>query len=170
MSSREAPLPPVIIRPATPADADAIDQIEHASFVHAGERFNLRRIRYLLATHRAIVRVAQIDGRVIGWVVGMIGGKQDRWGRIYALAVHPDGRGRKLGARLLKEMIAILNSRCARTIFLEVRADNHSAIKLYERAGFIPGQTLPNYYGHGINGLRMDLGAAGRGLIQSEPP
>ena len=35
-----------------PADADAIDRIEQASFVHAGERFNLRRIRYLLTTHR----------------------------------------------------------------------------------------------------------------------
>lgn len=162
MSSHEAHLPPVIVRPATPADADTIDHIEQASFVHAGERFNLRRIRYLLATRRAVVMVAEIDGRVVGWVVGMIGGKQDRWGRIYALAVHPDGRGRKLGARLLKEMIAILHSRGAGRIFLEVRADNHSAIKVYERAGFVSGQALPDYYGHGISGLRMDLGASKR--------
>jgi ribosomal protein S18 acetylase RimI-like enzyme len=163
MSSHEAPLPPVIVRPATPADAEAIDRIEQASFAYAGERFNLRRIRYLLGTHRTTVMVAEIDGRVVGWVAGMVGGKHERrWGRIYALAVHPDGRGRKLGARLLKEMIAILRSRSAGRIFLEVRADNHSAIKLYERAGFVPGQTLPNYYGNGINGLRMDLGASAR--------
>lgn len=157
MSSHEAHLAPVIIRPATPADAEAIDRIEHASFVHAGERFNSRRVRYLLGTHRAIVRVAEIDGQVVGWVVGMIGGKPERWGRIYALAVHPDVRGRKLGARLLKDMIGLLQSHHAGRIFLEVRADNNAAIKLYERAGFVPCQTLPNYYGHSLPALRMDL-------------
>lgn len=156
MSPGPSHLPPVIIRPATLADAEAIDQIEQASFVHAGERFALRRIRYLLGTHRTIVRVAEIEGRMVGWVAGMLGGKQ-RWGRIYGLAVHPDARGRKLGARLLKEMIAILRSHQAGRIFLEVRAGNHSAIKLYERAGFVPCETLPNYYGQGISGMRMDL-------------
>lgn len=162
MSSHEAHLPPVILRPATPADADAIDRIEQASFVHAGERFGRRRVGYLLGTHRAMVMVAEIEGRVVGWIVGMIGGKQERWGRIYALAVDPDARGRKLGARLLKEMIAALRIHRAGRIFLEVRADNHPAIKLYERAGFVRCQTLANYYGPGLPALRMDLDATTR--------
>lgn len=159
MSSHETHLPPVHIRPATPADAQAIDRIEQASFVHAGERFNLRRIHYLLGTHRAIVRIAEIDGQIVGWVVGMIGGKHERWGRIYALAVHPDVRGRKLGARLLKNMIDLLRSHQAGRIFLEVRADNHSAIHLYQRAGFVAAHTLPNYYGPAVPGVRMVLNA-----------
>lgn len=161
MSSHGPHLPPAMVRPAALSDAPAIDRIEQASFVHSGERFAPKRIGYLLATPRAIVRVAEVEGRVIGWVAGLLASHRPQiWGRIYALAVHPDGRGRKLGSRLLKEMLADLRRRGAGRIFLEVRTDNHSAIKLYERAGFARCKTLPNYYGKGIDAIRMSFDPA----------
>lgn len=156
MNAHGAHLPPVVLRPAEPSDAGGIERIEQASFVHAGERFNLRRIRYLLGTPRAIVRVAEIDGHVVGWVAGILSpGRPQKWGRIYALAVHPDARGRKLGPRLLREMVSELSNGGARQVFLEVRSDNLPAIKLYERAGFARCKELPNYYGSGIDAIRM---------------
>ena len=63
--------------------------------------------------------------------------------------------------RLLKEMIAIFHSRAPAESSLRC-ADNHSAIKVYERAGFASGQALPNYYGHGISGIRMNLAISER--------
>jgi ribosomal-protein-alanine N-acetyltransferase len=158
MTPHAHPHPPVIIRPALLADAPAIEQIEHASFIHAGERFGARRIRYLLTTPRAIVSVAEIDGRVVGWVVGLVAGtRREPWGRIYALAVHPEGRGRKIGPRLLDEMIATLRQQKAGRIYLEARTDNSPAIKLYERAGFVFCKALPHYYGPGVQASRMSL-------------
>jgi ribosomal-protein-alanine acetyltransferase len=160
MTPPNSHLSPAIVRPAAPSDAQAIEQIEQASFIHAGERFGPRRIHYLLGTHRAIVTAAEAEGRVVGWAVGLVTPRRaNPWGRIYALAVHPDGRGRKLGARLLKEMIAALRGRGAKRIFLEVRTDNHAAIKMYERAGFVPCKTLANYYAAGVDAIRMSLDA-----------
>jgi ribosomal protein S18 acetylase RimI-like enzyme len=161
MSSPGSQLPPISLRPARLSDLDDIVQIEHLSFVHAGERFLPRRIRYLLGSPRATVTVAEIESRVLGWAAGLMGpDRPNRWGRIYAVAVHPDSRGRKLGHRLLQAMVSDLRKRGAGRIFLEVRDDNHPAIKLYERSGFLPYKTLPNYYGHGIDAIRMALDAA----------
>jgi ribosomal protein S18 acetylase RimI-like enzyme len=161
MSSPGSHLPPIDLRPARLSDLDEIFQIEHLSFVHAGERFLPRRIRYLLGSPRAIVTVAEMEARVLGWAAGLMGpNRANRWGRVYAVAVHPESRGRKLGHRLLHAMVSDLRKRGAGRIFLEVRQDNHPAIKLYERSGFLPCKTLPNYYGHGIGAIRMSLDAA----------
>ena len=160
MSSHSSHLPPIKLRPARLADLDEIVQIEQASFVHAGERFAPRRIRHLLGSPRATVTVAEMETRILGWAAGLIGpSRPGRWGRIYAIAVHPDSRARKLGHRLLHAMVSELRKRGAGRIFLEVRQDNHRAIKLYQRSGFIAGKTLPNYYARGIDAIRMSLDA-----------
>lgn len=148
----------MVLRPAVPDDANAIAHVEHVSFVHAGERFGLRRIHYLIGSRRALVTVAVVDGRTLGWVAGLVGPARDeRWGRIYAVAVDPESRGRKLGHRLLSQMITALRERGAGRIFLEVRNDNHVAIKLYQRMGFVPCKTLPNYYAREVPAIRMSL-------------
>ena len=73
------------------------------------------------------------------------------------MTVDPAARGKKIGPQLLGEMIRLLRERSAARIFLEVRPDNHSAVRLYEKAGFIPFRLLENYYGHGHPALRMLL-------------
>jgi ribosomal-protein-alanine N-acetyltransferase len=160
MSSHGSPLPPIELRPARLSDLDEIVQIEQASFVHAGERFVPRRIRYLLGSPRATVTVAEMETRVLGWAAGLIGpDRTGRWGRIYAVAVDPASRGHKLGHRLLHAMVSDLRKRGAGRIFLEVRQDNHPAIKLYQRSGFVACKTLPNYYARGVDAIRMSLDA-----------
>ena len=39
---------------------------------------------------------------------------------------------------------------------LEVARHNHAAIALYRAAGFVPIETLREYYGPGEDGLRME--------------
>jgi ribosomal-protein-alanine N-acetyltransferase len=150
-----------MIRLAEPRDSAALVEIENVCFVHAGERFHLRQIRGLIANPRAVVLVAHdAGGPILGWAAGLLrkSASGRLAGRAYALAVHPDARGRKLGGRLLSQVIAVLRARGAGpAITLEVRSDNDPAIGLYRKLGFIVQADLPHYYGHGVHGLRMVL-------------
>jgi ribosomal protein S18 acetylase RimI-like enzyme len=153
----ESPQTPLVhIRLAVPDDVPAIVVIEHLSFVHAGERFGRRRIKYLIHNPRAVVLVAEQDEKVLAWTAGFawMRGKEP-WGRVYALAVDPVARGRRLGEQLLNQMIRTLRAQGARPIFLEVNPDNHIAVRLYERNGFAACRALPNYYGPDRPAARM---------------
>ncbi len=79
---------------------------------------------------------------------------KEPWGRVYALAISPEARGRRLGPRMLEQLIDALRGRGAGRIFLEVRPDN-PAVKLYEKFGFAACKTLPDYYGKGHPAQRM---------------
>jgi ribosomal-protein-alanine N-acetyltransferase len=161
--SQKPPLSTVVMRDAIIDDVAAIDEIERLSFVHAGERFGDRRVRYLIGSPRAIVTVAEVEGRVLGWAAAFawLRGREP-WGRIYALAVHPDARGRKLGPVLMHQMMDALRGRGAGRIFLEVRPDNHAAVRLYERLGFVKCRFLDHYYGPGKPAQRMAVSIGGR--------
>lgn len=155
-----APAPPqeVLMRRATVADRRALMALENACFANAAESFNKRQIRYLITSPTAIVTVAELDGSVIGWSVGLLRQhKGKRSGRIYAVAVSPDHQGRGLGRRLLENSITLLRQHGAGRIYLEVRHDNHNAIALYQKVGFANHRFLPAYYGTDVHGVRMKL-------------
>jgi ribosomal-protein-alanine N-acetyltransferase len=146
----------VVLRPAVEADVPAIFAVEEASFSHPGERFGLRRVRHLTVSPRPAVIVAAAPAGLLGWAAGFawLRGKLP-WGRVYAIAVDPKSRGQRLGQRLMEAMLAELERRGAAQIFLEVRADNHPAVRLYQKLGFDECRKLPGYYGHGVDGIRM---------------
>jgi len=158
MSTSDQQPSDLILRKASIADLPGITEVEHLSFVHAGERFSEKRVQYLIVNPRAMVTVAVEDARVLGWSAGLVWLRgREPWGRIYALAVHPQSRGMHLGPRLLNDMIQSLRGRGAGRIFLEVRTDNHSAIRLYEKAGFTTCRLLHHYYGPNLNAQRMAM-------------
>jgi ribosomal-protein-alanine N-acetyltransferase len=151
----------IILRKATVTDLPGITEVEQLSFVHAGERFTQKRIGYLIVNPRSIVTVAVAGDRILGWAAGLVWLRgREPWGRIYALAVHPDARGKRLGPWLLDDMIQALRSRGAGIIFLEVRVDNQAAIRLYQAVGFEFCRLLHNYYGPDLPAQRMALPAA----------
>ena len=158
LSERQMTRWPIQLRPAQPRDLPDILEIEEASFVHAGERFERGRIAFLLKNPRLRVWVADDSSRVVGWTAGFSWqrGRQP-WGRVYALAVHPLARGQRVGQQLLARMVDILHQEGGRRIFLEVAVDNSPAIKLYERFGFVACRQLENYYGPGRAAQRMEL-------------
>jgi ribosomal-protein-alanine N-acetyltransferase len=159
----------VLLRPAILSDLPGITEVEHLSFVHAGERFTQERVHYLIINPRSIATVAVAEDRVLGWAAGLVWLRgREPWGRIYALVVHPRSRGQRLGPQLLDDMIQSLRTRGAGRIFLEVRTDNHAAIRLYESVGFASCRVLHNYYGPNLPAQRMELPALsireGKGL------
>lgn len=60
----------------------------------------------------------------------------NEWGGVYCLAVRPDARGRGLGGAVLAGLLAAGRERGITRTWLQVRADNTSARRLYERAGY----------------------------------
>lgn len=65
---------------------------------------------------------------------------------IVNLAVRPDRRGLGLGRLLLSSLLEEVAATGVQTVFLEVRAGNEEALKLYRGAGFRETQRRPDFY------------------------
>lgn len=148
----------ILMRLAEVADLPALVELEGLCFRTPEEMFNRRQLRGLILNPRAVVTVAELNGRVVGWSVGLV--RKHRFtqsGRLYALAVHPGCQGRGIGARLASRMMEKLADKGIINLYLEVRADNTSALRLYKQLGFADHQHLPNYYAPRQNAIRMKL-------------
>ncbi|MGQ3685252.1 MAG: GNAT family N-acetyltransferase [Candidatus Loosdrechtia sp.] len=151
-------VPAICLRPATVRDIRAILELEKLGFARVEERFNRRQIENLLAKPSAIVIVAEGNNRVLGWAAGLIRRYLKSYtGRVYAVAVHPDARGKGVGQGLVRYILHLLAEFGARRIFLEVNIKNNEAINLYHKLGFVYQRNLVDYYGTGHHGLRMVL-------------
>jgi ribosomal-protein-alanine N-acetyltransferase len=77
------------------------------------------------------------------------------------VAVHPAWRGYGVGRRLVEAVLAEGRTTQARSVFLEVRAGNAPARRLYARLGFTELGIRRGYYGVGQDAIVMErrLGA-----------
>lgn len=66
---------------------------------------------------------------------------------IFQIAVLPHMQKKNIASNMLNDIFD-------KDIVLEVRVDNISAIKLYEKNGFVAYQSLPGYY-DGVDGVKM---------------
>lgn len=96
--------------------------------------------------------VAEQDGAVVGYAgTSTIEPDSD----LQTLAVHPSAQGSGIGAKLLQAMLERARERGATSMILEVRADNSSARRIYERAGFETIAARHRYYADGSDALIM---------------
>lgn len=144
------------IRPAREDDVPAILELETMCFTRAEERFHRRQIHNLVINPRAIAFVAEDEGGVLGWAAGLSRRHPgSNSGRLYAVAVHPQARGRHIGQTLVEHILYSLTRCGARRIFLEVNRNNTLAIRLYHKLGFVEQKCLVDYYGSGYHAIRM---------------
>lgn len=94
---------------------------------------------------------AQTGPRVIGFIIGEHH-PQEGCAWIATLGVLPEFQRRGIGARLLAETEARLNTE---VIKLTVRESNAGAIALYQQFGYRLSHPLRNYYTGGETGLVM---------------
>ncbi len=91
----------------------------------------------------SLSRVARKDGKVIGYIcVNRIIDE----GHVLNLAVHPDYRKLGIATALVKDMIGLLRQDECRFLFLEVRASNEEAKRVYEKLNFTFLGVRKNYY------------------------
>lgn len=157
----------IVVREATMADLLAVFRIEKASF---SQPWPFTAFEHYLDGPGFLVAVdasgpADAEQPVVGYVVAdLIPNHGRALGHVKDIAVHPERRGRGIGATLLERAINVLAVNDARTVKLEVRESNHPAISLYKRYGFEYLRTIPRYYDDGENAYVMVLD-----LRSSEP-
>ena len=96
--------------------------------------------------------VAEKDNAIVGYLCGWLVADE---GEILRVAVHPASRRCGVGKVLLDKVIGIAGQRGVRTLHLEVRASNHSAIALYTFLGFLEVGRRGRYYENGEDALVM---------------
>ncbi len=91
----------------------------------------------------SLTRVAELDGKIIGYIcVRQIADEC----HLLNLTVHPDFRRRGIATLLFTDILKDLKESGGRFLYLEVRASNHDARRLYEKFGFKMVGIRKNYY------------------------
>ena len=130
----------IIIRPMTKDDVDAVYIVEENCFV---DPWSKESIRKELKNNLARYLVAQLDNKIVGYVgVWFVVDE----GHITNVAVHSDYRGKKIGDKLVKEMVELCKENNIIAMTLEVRASNIVAQNLYRKYGFKMGGIRKEYY------------------------
>jgi ribosomal-protein-alanine N-acetyltransferase len=140
----------VKLRPATPGDAPLLAELEAA--VLGADAWSESAVRPELAgdsADRAAV-VAEQEGRVVGYAVLVVTGESADVRRI---AVAPAAQRAGVGTALLSALLAAAADLGCREVFLEVRADNAAAGRLYDRLGFTELYRRRAYYAGGADAL-----------------
>lgn len=120
------------LRRATTHDDSAVMEVDHLAFPPFWQ-LELGGLRdAIAATPRTRYRVGGQD-RVIGYAVT---GRAGRRGYVQRLAVHPDHRGRGLGAALVIDGLRWLRRWQVDQAVVNTQLDNGGALALYERLGF----------------------------------
>jgi [ribosomal protein S18]-alanine N-acetyltransferase len=142
-----------VLRPARPADLDALAALETASF--AGDRLTRRRLRSLIAAPSARLIVAERAGAAVAYVLVLLR-RGSAVARLYSIAVAAGEAGHGVGSRLVAAAAEAARAAGASAMRLEVRADNARAIALYEACGFRPIGERPGYYEDDMTALRYE--------------
>lgn len=137
------------IRPATPADLDALVAVDASCF--GTKAWSEALVAQELAAGSRFVVVAEGDA-VLGYASLM---EVIDVADVQRVAVLPGARRRGVGAALLDMLLMRARlSGCAR-VLLEVGADNTAALGLYRSFGFEVVDRRDGYYGPGIDALVM---------------
>ncbi|MBB3104151.1 ribosomal protein S18-alanine N-acetyltransferase [Azomonas macrocytogenes] len=115
-------------RPMIEADLDAVLKIEYAAFSHPWTRGI-----FLDGLNNYECWLMFEGSQQVGHgVIQVIAGEA----HLLNITVKPQNQGRGLGLHLLEHLMVRAKARQATECFLEVRAGNTSAYRLYERYGF----------------------------------
>lgn len=128
----------VSFRRMTEADLDAVLKIEYAAFSHPWTRGIFADGLKSYDCWLMFEGSQQVGHGVIQIILDEA--------HLLNITVKPESQGRGLGLRLLEHLMTRANELGARECFLEVRASNQPAYRLYERYGFNEIGRRRDYY------------------------
>jgi len=139
------------------AEAKTVEEllrIEHECFT--AEAYSKEHILNLLKSPSAVALLAKVDGDVTGFVIGLVERRRTaRIGHVVTIDVAVRFRRMGVGLMLLKEIENAFLKKNAEVVYLEVRADNQAARRLYRKRGYEETVQLDDYYSVGVHGLRL---------------
>ncbi|MDD3740213.1 MAG: N-acetyltransferase [Bacteroidales bacterium] len=140
------------INSAEKVDIINILEIENLSF--SSNKFSKSQFNYLLSKAKAVFKVIKVDDIARAYLI-LLFRKNSKSLRIYSIAVHPMSRGLNLASQLLEFTNTYALKNKFTHIHLEVREDNNSAIKLYQKFGYIITGKKNSYYEDGSDAIIM---------------
>lgn len=148
------------VRRAVSADVPAIHRIECASF---GDPWSEASFRAMLDHPQVRMTVAEVSGEIVGYTVALVVGTE---AELANLAVDADRRRTGVGGRLLDDLLQALDGHGTDATYLEVRAGNEAAQRLYAGRGFVAAGRRVGYYRSPTEDaivMRRAVGAEGDG-------
>lgn len=182
MSSHDATKPQrLALRKGVASDLDRLLALENAAF--AGDRLSRRSFRSLLASKSAALIVAEAAPRtlsgeaaaqldfgfqrlepeekrsILGYALVLFR-ENATAARLYSIAVDDAAKGKGVAKTLLDAAEDEARSRGARTLRLEVGADNEAARKLYDKQGYGELSRVESYYEDSEAAIRLEKSLA----------
>jgi ribosomal protein S18 acetylase RimI-like enzyme len=124
----------VRVRRAELSDLDDLVALEQATF--DSDRISRAQFRRHLDSDTARVLVASANHRRFLGTAMVFFRKGSVVARLYSIASLPEARGKGVGTALIEAAETAARRRRCHALRLEVRTDNASAIRLYERLGY----------------------------------
>jgi ribosomal protein S18 acetylase RimI-like enzyme len=135
------------IRPVDDLDLDAIITIDEKIGGEYRPDHWERRITYYLRRDPDASLVAEVDGEVVGFMLGEVRagefGLDAATGWIEVLGVDPDFRGQALGRRLAERMLQHFKSKDAQHVRTLVHQDREDLASFFQALGFEPDPLRP---------------------------
>ena len=119
------------------------------------EQYNPSIFNYFYETFPEGFIVAEKNHKIVGFILGVITNRDIA--KILMISVDDKFRRQKIGKELLSEFINIIKNKNLNIIELEVRIDNISAIKFYEKHNFKIVNKLTQFYQNGEDAYTMKL-------------
>jgi ribosomal-protein-alanine acetyltransferase len=143
------------IQRASARDLETLSKIEQECFTT--EAFSKRQIESLLKAPVSVSLLAKDREEVAGFVIGLVNDFGEiKLGHIVTIDVVPKYRRRGVGMLMLQEVEREFRNAGVQACYLEVRADNTAAKKLYQKLGYRKVEVLEDYYYRGGHGIRLE--------------
>ncbi len=130
----------IVIRKLQESDIPVLSKIEERSF---SMPWSPQDFADLLSREYCFYLVAEVDGEVVG-CCGLTNIQNE--GNIDNVVVDENYRNQGIGRRLMEELIRSGEADGIEAFTLEVRVGNATAIRLYEKCGFVSEGIRPRFY------------------------
>ncbi len=151
------------IRNSDTNDLDKLERIEKLSFPTFQQSSKRSLHTSLVSPFQKVWLAEYKSGRKYQTAGSLIIHLHKKALRIFSIGVLPEFQGKGLGLRLLNHAINYALARGYSVITLEASARNIKLISWYEKAGFIRGELVKDYYCEGEDAIRMAFEVPGIG-------
>ena len=141
-----------VIRPALPADLEALLEMELRHF--STDRLSRRSFQRLMQRPSASVWVVDRGGMVLGDAV-VLTRKNSTRARLYSIVIDRSAQGQGLGQLLLGQIEAQMMTQGFNEMHLEVRASDLATQHFYQQIGYAAYERRVAYYADGEDAVCM---------------
>ena len=150
---------PVRLRTYQPADFETLYRIDQACFPK-GIAYGRVEMKAYLSSEDSRCLIAEISNEIAGFILTE---QSAEIGHIVTLDVLEPYRRRKIASLLLDATERKILSQGGKLMVLETATNNKAAIALWKKHGYRQLGTITNYYGRGLDALRMNKVLVARG-------